>query len=126
MAKETKAVKPELRFVKSLSIAILGAADKGEIKVAGTIAKASPKTGKFGDYTQFTGNFQARVGEEYFSAPKMYVPSSCEGYFEGREGTKVVFSIEKTKGKDGKNVYSFKPISGFGDVGSIDEALTLS
>lgn len=121
MAKKEASKKSEISFVKSISVKAIGG-DEGEIRVAGVISRISQKEGKFGNYSEYIGTFQARVGETYFSAPKLFVPSKMEGYFEGRVGSKIVFEIKKTV-KDGKPDYVLAPISGFGEIGELDPDL---
>lgn len=118
MAKKSE--EREVVFVKSISVALLEG--DGKIRVAGSIAKSTPKTGKFGEYQQYVGTFQALVGEDVFSAPKMYVPGVIENYLEGRTG-KVVFEIIRTSARDGKKKYDFKPLKGFDEIGSVDSDL---
>lgn len=62
--------------IKAIKNSLFKDADVGStFIIAGTIRGLGDKSGTFGDYTQFTGDFVCKVGDEVTRAGLLYLPT---------------------------------------------------
>lgn len=111
-----------VQIVKKISNALMKSVPVGgRLRVAGQVKKAVGKESNFGPYTEFVGDFAARILGTLYKSHKLLLPAvadaelasqyaaALEQVAEG-EGARIefVFDLLKVEDKDPKNVNGFQ------------------